>query len=159
MTFTILRGLVWSAAFVWLWAWVAASVRRFDPRIPMSLPAWLLPIGFAVGAAGAVLAAWCIGTFVTRGRGTPAPFDPPREFVASGPYRWVRNPMYLGAAAVLLGYGLVVSSPAVVLLAPSFLLLMHLVVVLYEEPTLTGKFGASYERYKASVDRWLVRKP
>ena len=45
------------------------------------------------------MTAWCIGTFVTKGQGTPAPFDPPREFVASGPYRYVRNPMYIGALA------------------------------------------------------------
>lgn len=158
-SFTILRGLVYSAAFVWLWTWVAVSVRPFDERIPVALPAWLRPLGFVLAAAGALLAGTCIATFVTRGRGTPAPFDPPREFVASGPYRWVRNPMYVGAAAVILGAGLAVSSPAIVLLAPGFLLVMHGFVVLYEEPALADRFGASYHQYRSSVDRWLIRKP
>jgi protein-S-isoprenylcysteine O-methyltransferase Ste14 len=60
---------------------------------------------------------------------------------------------------VTLGAGLVLSSLAIVLLAFGFLLIMHLVVVLYEEPVLAGKFGDGYERYKASVHRWLIRRP
>lgn len=158
-SFTILRGLVYSAAFIWLWTWVALTVRPFDARFAVALPLWLRPVGFVIAAAGAVVAGLCIATFVTRGRGTPAPFDPPRDFVASGPYRYVRNPMYVGAAAVILGAGLIVASPAIVLLAFAFLGITHLFVVLYEEPALTARFGASYERYRASVHRWLVKKP
>jgi protein-S-isoprenylcysteine O-methyltransferase Ste14 len=158
-SFTILRGLIYSALFVWLWAWLVVSVRRFDPTIPIALPAWLRPIGFVLASLGALIAVSCIATFVTRGRGTPAPFDPPREFVATGPYRWVRNPMYVGAAAVILGAGLVLSSPSVVLLAFAFVLVMHLFVVLHEEPALTVRFGDAYERYRSSVHRWRIRKP
>jgi len=157
--FTVLRGIVYSALFVWLWVWVAGWVRSYDSRLPVSLPSWLRPVGWVVALAGALLAALCIATFVTRGRGTPAPFDPPREFVASGPYRWVRNPMYVGAAAVILGAGLVLSSPSIALLAFAFLLAMHLFVILYEEPALAVRFGAGYRRYKADVHRWLVRRP
>ena len=157
--FTVLRGVVYSALFVWLWAWIAGWARSYDDRIPVTLPAWLRPVGWVVASAGALVAGLCIATFVTRGRGTPAPFDAPREFVASGPYRWVRNPMYVGAAAVLLGAGLGLSSPAIVVLAVAFLLLTHLFVVLYEEPTLARRFGPSYERYRATVRRWLARRP
>jgi protein-S-isoprenylcysteine O-methyltransferase Ste14 len=156
---TILRGVVYSAGFVWFWAWLVISVRSLDARLPVSLPDWLRPIGFVLASAGALLAGACIATFVTRGRGTPAPFDPPREFVASGPYRFVRNPMYVGAAAVILGAGLILSSVSVVLLALAFLLVMHLFVVLYEEPALTRRVGKSYEQYRSSVHRWLIRKP
>ena len=158
-SFTILRGLVYSAAFVWLWAWLVISVRSLDARLPVSLPNWLRPIGFVLASAGALLAGACIAMFVTRGRGTPAPFDPPREFVATGPYRFVRNPMYVGATAVMLGAGLILSSFSVVMLALAFLLVMHLFVVLYEEPALTSKFGRSYQQYRSSVHRWLIRKP
>jgi protein-S-isoprenylcysteine O-methyltransferase Ste14 len=157
-SFTILRGVVYSAAFVWLWAWLAISVRSFDTHLPL-LPIWLRPPGFVLAAAGALLAGFCIATFVTKGRGTPAPFDPPREFVASGPYRYVRNPMYVGAAAVIFGAGLALSSPSIVLLALAFLLTMHLIVVVHEEPALAGKFGVSYQRYTSLVHRWLIRKP
>jgi protein-S-isoprenylcysteine O-methyltransferase Ste14 len=158
-SFTILRGLVYSAAFVWLWTWLAITVRSFDTRLPISLPVWLRPFGFEIAGAGALLAGICIATFVTKGRGTPAPFDPPREFVAWGPYRYVRNPMYIGGAAVMLGAGLAVASLSIVLLALAFLLITHLFVVLYEEPALTSKFGDSYQRYCSSVHRWLIRKP
>jgi len=158
-SFTILRGLIYSALFVWLWAWLAVSVRRYDAGIPVALPPWLRPIGWVLAFVGALIAAACIGTFVTRGRGTPAPFDPPRAFVATGPYRWVRNPMYVGAAAVILGAGLALSSPSVVLLAVAFVLVMHLFVVILEEPTLADRFGDAYEEYRSSVHRWLIRKP
>ena len=90
---------------------------------------------------------------------TPAPFDAPREFVAAGPYRYVRNPMYIGGFGVLLGAGLALQSPAIVGLAVLFLLLVHLLVLLYEEPVLDGRFGDPYRRYKSSVHRWLPRSP
>jgi len=158
--FTVLRGAIYSAVFVWFWTGIAVAVRRrYDSKIPLAIPSWLRPFGFAVAATGAVLAAACILTFVTRGRGTPAPFDPPREFVAVGPYRWVRNPMYVGAAAVIAGAALILSSPSMLMLAVAFLLIMHLFVVLHEEPTLAARFGLPYERYRSTVHRWLVRVP
>jgi protein-S-isoprenylcysteine O-methyltransferase Ste14 len=155
----VLRGVIYSAAFVSLWAWLALSVRVFDSRIPLHLPSWLRPIGLVLAAAGSLLALLCIVAFVTKGRGTPAPFDPPREFVASGPYRYVRNPMYAGGIATLLGAGLIVSSPGILLLALAAFAAVHLLVIFYEEPTLTATFGDSYRRYKSAVHRWLIRRP
>jgi protein-S-isoprenylcysteine O-methyltransferase Ste14 len=94
--------------------------------------------GMAVGASGAILALWCILTFAVIGRGTPAPFDPPRELVVVGPYRLVRNPMYLGAALALLGAALFYQSWALLAYCVAFALVTHLFVVAYEEPTLRG---------------------
>jgi len=158
-SFIVLRGVLYASGFVLLWAWLAASVRPLDGRLPFAIPPWVRPLGFVLVPAGALLAALCITAFVTTGRGTPAPFDPPHAFVATGPYRYVRNPMYLGAAAVILGAGLALGSPSVVLLAVAFLLIAHLFVVLYEEPALTSRFGDGYLRYRSSVHRWLVRMP
>ena len=155
----ILRGLVWAVAFVLSWTWVAGAVRALDPRLGGALPAWLRLPGAVLGLAGAALAAWSVATFLTRGRGTPAPFDPPREFVASGPYRFVRNPMYVGAVGGLLGAGLFLGSPSIACLALAVLVLMHLVVVLYEEPGLARRFGASYLAYRQRVPRWFARRP
>lgn len=153
----VLRAALYSSAFVLLWAWLAASVQPLDARLPFTLPVWVRPLGWALVLAGALLALWCVGTFVARGRGTPAPFDPPREFVAAGPYRYVRNPMYIGGFGVLLGAGLALQSPSILGLAFLFLLLVHLLVLLYEEPSLARRFGDPYLRYKSSVRRWLPR--
>src|SRR5881275_283533 len=59
--------------------------------------------GMIMVTIGTVIALWCVFTFVFIGKGTPAPFDPPRKLVISGPYRFVRNPMYIGAGMTLLG--------------------------------------------------------
>jgi len=153
----IVRGLFYSTAFVLTWAWLAISVRRFDEQLPVSVPSWLGPVGPFAAVTGATVVAWCIGTFITRGRGTPAPFDPPRRFVATGPYRFVRNPMYIGGFFVLLGVGLAVQSAAITALGLVFVLLAHVLVVLYEEPALSRRFGESYRQYRSSVGRWLPR--
>jgi protein-S-isoprenylcysteine O-methyltransferase Ste14 len=157
--FVALRGILFSSLFVLLWVWIAVSLRQFDKVLPMAIPGWLLPVGLILVSVGALFAIACVATFITKGRGTPAPFDPPRKFVASGPYRLVRNPMYLGAAAVLLGSGMISCSPSIILLGLGSLILAHLVVVLYEEPVLTKQFGEPYLQYKTAVKRWVIRWP
>jgi len=77
--------------------------------------------------------------------------------VATGPYRLVGNPMYLGGLAILLGSGLILLSPSIVLLAVGFIVLAHLFVVFYEELALEDSFSASYLEYKRSVGRWLPK--
>jgi protein-S-isoprenylcysteine O-methyltransferase Ste14 len=111
-------------------------------------------VGAGVGAGGAVLALWCILTFIVIGRGTPAPFDPPRRLVVVGPYRLVRNPMYLGAALALAGAALFYESWALLGYCGAFAFVMHLFVVVYEEPTLRDIFGVPYVRYCERVRRW-----
>jgi protein-S-isoprenylcysteine O-methyltransferase Ste14 len=113
--------------------------------------------GIIAGVAGGGLALWCILTFVFVGRGTPAPFDPPRKLVVQGPYRYLRNPMYLGAALALCGAALFYRSTPLVGYAGLFLLAAHAFVVWYEEPMLARLFGAEYEAYRARVGRWLTR--
>ena len=111
-------------------------------------------IGMVVAGVGATIALWCILTFVFLGKGTPAPFDPPRRLVVRGPYRYVRNPMYLGAGLALAGAALFYQTGALWAYAGGFLLLMHLFVVVYEEPTLRRTFGEDYETYCRQVRRW-----
>lgn len=110
--------------------------------------------GMIVGAAGGAVAIWCIVTFAVIGRGTPAPFDPPRRLVVRGPYAYVRNPMYLGAALALVGAALFYQTGALWVYAAAFLVATHALVVLYEEPTLRRTFGADYETYCLKVRRW-----
>lgn len=114
-------------------------------------------VGLAVAAVGAALAVWCVLAFALLGKGTPAPFDPPRRLVVRGPYRFVRNPMYLGAAIALAGAALSYRSLALAAYAGVFLLMTHVLVVSYEEPTLRETFGADYEGYCRRVRRWWPR--
>ena len=111
--------------------------------------------GLVLVVLGAALVGWCILTFALVGQGTPAPFDPPRKLVVTGPYRWVRNPMYIGAGAALGGAALYYQSAALMAFAAGFLVVAHLIVVFYEEPTLEQTFGARYADYRNAVPRWL----
>lgn len=110
--------------------------------------------GMVIAASGAVLALWCVATFIAIGRGTPAPFDPPRRLVVAGPYLFVRNPMYIGAALALTGAALLYESWGLLAYGAIFAVVTHLFVVAYEEPTLRTTFGAPYERYCEQVHRW-----
>jgi protein-S-isoprenylcysteine O-methyltransferase Ste14 len=114
----------------------------------LALPLWL-------GGTTGML--WCAYDFTFKGRGTPAPIDPPKELVVSGLYRFVRNPMYVSGTIILLGH--VFWSPSLpLLIAPLlFLLATHLFIILYEEPTLRKKFGVVYEQYCRDVPRWIPR--
>ncbi len=99
----------------------------------------------------------CFARFVLVGLGTPAPIAPPTRLVASGQYRYVRNPMYLAILGIVVGQGLVLGRVVVLQYAALLWLLFHAWVVLYEEPTLSAQFGASYQEYRHHVRRWWPR--
>lgn len=111
-------------------------------------------IPLVLGASGYLACAW---DFSFRGRGTPAPIDPPRFLVRGRLYRFVRNPMYVCVGLVLTGESLLFGSAAPLFLVTTLWPLFHLFVVLYEEPTLRRKFGAEYEQYLREVPRWIPR--
>lgn len=125
----------------------SAVVRPAETRLPQVM-------GVIIGSAGAVVALWCISTFIWIGKGTPAPFDPPRRLVIRGPYRLVRNPMYIGAGLALTGAALFFQSLPLLVYGAIFLLAAHLFVVCYEEPKLRQSFGPDYESYCHHVRRW-----
>jgi len=108
-------------------------------------------------AVGGILVITCAAIFVLRGRGTPAIFDPPKEFVALGPYKFVRNPMYIGGFILLVGFGLYQNSASILLLSLLLALLIHLFVLAIEEQGLEKRFGRSYLEYKKSVNRWIPK--
>lgn len=119
---------------------------------------WQQICGMIIGALGAAIASWCILTFVIVGKGTPAPFDPPRRLVSAGPYRFVRNPMYIGAALALVGAALFYHSSSLLYYTGVFLFAAHLFVMCYEEPALSRMFGQDYETYCDRVGRWWPKK-
>jgi protein-S-isoprenylcysteine O-methyltransferase Ste14 len=114
-------------------------------------------LAFPLWFIGWIVMIWCFWIFIANGRGTPAPFDPPSELVAVGPYRFVRNPMYTAGLIALLGW--ILWSPSLPLILAFFLFLLatHFFVTLYEEPTLKRNFGAAYEDYCKQVPRWIPK--
>jgi protein-S-isoprenylcysteine O-methyltransferase Ste14 len=100
---------------------------------------------------------WCAYDFAAKGRGTPAPIDPPKQLVRSGLYRFTRNPMYVGIILILLGEAVFFASAALLLYAGVVFLGFNTFILFYEEPALRRLFGESYLRYCAEVPRWIVK--
>ncbi|MGO8727010.1 MAG: methyltransferase family protein [Streptosporangiaceae bacterium] len=115
----------------------------------------------AVGviAAGTALYVWCVWNFAAVGRGTPGPWDAPARVVAAGPYRWVRNPIYLAALLIVLGEAWLFMSPRLLAYAGAMAVFFHLFVTGYEERTLRRRFGSAYLEYRCAVPRWIPRRP
>ena len=132
--------------------WLVAVWAEIDTRWSL-----LWPIGAALFVCGLALFAWCVGLFGRVGQGTLAPWDPTQKLVAAGPYRFVRNPMITGVAAMLLGEALFLGSWLIGVWVLLFGLINHAYFVLSEEPGLERRFGASYRAYKANVPRWIPR--
>ena len=153
-----LRTLFFAVTFVATTLVLVPSwiVRRAGP--PRLAGGALGAAGVLLLAAGVALMLWCWRDFAVRGRGTPAPFDPPRRLVIAGPYRYVRNPMYLAAELILLGQAALFAVPALVGYAALFGLAAHAFVVGYEERALAHRFGEEYAEYRATVPRWVPRK-
>ena len=155
--FLALRSVIYMSGFLLFFGWIALLVRTFDQSFGVSLPAATEIPGAILLVIGATLGLACAGVFISRGRGTPAIFDAPRAFVAIGPYKYVRNPMYIGGLVLLIGFGLYERSISILFLALLLFPLVHLFVLFYEEPTLTRKFGSSYQEYRKAVRRWIPR--
>ena len=113
--------------------------------------------GGALLAVGLVLFGASLHQFFSHGRGTLAPWDPPRRLVVRGPYRYVRNPMISGIIFVLFGTALVMRSTPHVRWAVVFLAINCVYIPLVEEPMLEARFGADYRRYCQHVGRLLPR--
>ena len=126
------------------------------PRLPGE-PLRIL-MGIPLAAGGASLAGMSASRFF-RARGTPVPFNPPKELVVAGPYRWTRNPMMTGLLTALLGVAFLRRSAALaVIFIPVLTLIMYLVIRFVEEPELEMRFGEAYRRYRAATPRFLPRR-
>jgi protein-S-isoprenylcysteine O-methyltransferase Ste14 len=129
--------------------WAATSALALPMRV----------LGAALLLAGILLFSWCVSLFARVGQGTLAPWDPTQQLVAVGPYRYVRNPMITGVAAVLAGEVLLTGSRVLALWLVLFVAINYAYFVLFEEPGLERRFGAPYREYKAHVPRWIPRRP
>ena len=153
--FVLVRVLTYASLFIGLvLIYVPARLLSWSGIVAPAAIGVAQIAGMIVGGIGAVIALWSIFSFAFIGKGTPAPFDPPRRLVIQGPYQFVRNPMYIGAAFAIGGAALFYESWVLLMYVGLFLLITHLFVIWYEEPTLRRMFGQEYEAYCARISRW-----
>jgi protein-S-isoprenylcysteine O-methyltransferase Ste14 len=121
----------------------------FAPTSPVQVG-----VGFGVLAAGIAGMVWAVVSQV-RADTSPNPYTAAVVLVMSGPYRWSRNPIYVGDLLVIVGAALVLTQAWAIFLAIPCFLGLRRVVVHFEEPHLTERFGATYIAYKARTRRWV----
>jgi protein-S-isoprenylcysteine O-methyltransferase Ste14 len=137
--------------------WIAD---RYDvaPAVGRGLPALALQLaGVALIVAGLFFFTASLRRFAMEGRGTLAPWDPPRALVVRGLYRHVRNPMISGVVMILLGESLVLQSAVHAAWAAIFLAANLVMIPLVEEPVLRARFGDAYATYCRHVPRVVPR--
>ncbi len=125
------------------------------------LPIWrftfLKITGVVIFACGILIFLHCSMLFAKFGKGTPIPTDPPKEFVIKGLYKYVRNPIYTGYFAMLLGEFLLFGHILLLGWAIIALMIFHVYILIHEEPGLRKRFGSSYTNYTKEVPRWVPR--
>ncbi len=136
---------------------LATPEREIDFAFGTGRNVAVVVLALALVGGGVSMLVWTVSLFARRGRGTLAPWDPPRRLVVQGPYRHVRNPMITGVIAILMGEALLTASAPVLGWFVFFALLNAIVIPMVEEPQLRRRFGDDYATYTANVPRWLPR--
>ena len=122
---------------------------------------WWAPVrvlGAVMIVAGIGVLLQAFARFVTEGSGTPAPIAPTEQLVVGGLYRYVRNPMYLAVAAVIVGQAMLLVQPVLLVYSALFLAVVAVFVHTYEEPTLQQRYGDQYAAYCRAVPAWWARR-
>lgn len=114
----------------------------------------LVVAGWLLIVAGMLVLLWAMLTFV-RARTALLPSRPARTVVANGPFRYSRNPMYVGMSAVYIGLAFLMSETWPLVLLPFVLISLYTLVIRREERYLGDAFGDEYAAYRARVRRWL----
>jgi len=112
-------------------------------------------VGALMIAIGTAILLWCVKEFYVLGKGTLAPWSPPRNLVMTGLYRWSRNPMYVGVSLIVFGWAIWFMSRGLLIYAVALAIAFHLRVVLGEEPWLARTHGEAWVKYRQSVPRWF----
>ena len=134
--------------------YIPLALLRNGPRIEIGMLSWLAVPLWLIGSLVVLSSFW---NFTFKGHGTPVPTDPPKELVITGPYQYIRNPIYVGVMLIFLGHFLWFGYWSLLIYALLAFIGVHAFVVLYEEPTLKRKFGTAYENYLKEVPRWIPR--
>jgi protein-S-isoprenylcysteine O-methyltransferase Ste14 len=114
-------------------------------------------VGGALIAGGLLILVTSFVRFVIEGLGTPAPVAPTKHLVVGGPYRYVRNAMYLAVGSIIIGQALLFGNYGLLVYAAVFFALAIGFVKLFEEPVLEADYGEEYLAYKEAVPGWRPR--
>jgi protein-S-isoprenylcysteine O-methyltransferase Ste14 len=143
-----------------------AAFLAMPTMVAFGIPVWIgasaghpvlhLMPAVALLCLGTLLLLWCVREFYVSGRGTLAPWDPPKHLVTSGPYRISRNPMYIGVVTILAGWCTLWGSRTLVIYAVLVAIGFHLRVLLFEEPWAARRFGSEWDAYRVRVPRWVI---
>ena len=140
-----------------LFPWLITHFQTGTPPWPLAVRA----LGVALIVLGVLVNAATFVRFPVEGAGTPFPTDPPssRKVMTGGPYRYVRNPMYVSYFVAIIGEALLLSRPVLFIYLLVVAALVAGFVRWWEEPTMARRFGAEYEAYRKQVPRWRPRLP
>ena len=147
--------VVGPGVFVGLIPWLLTGWRVREP-----VPYYWAPVrvlGAILLVAGLIALVRAFVRFVVEGLGTPVPVAAPERLVVGGPYRYVRNPMYVAILAAIVGQALLLGRLGLLLFAAALWMIAAAFVRWYEEPTLARRFGADYEAYRRAVPAWWPR--
>jgi len=142
LAFLALPGVVAFAVPIW--------IGLSSHRAPRHLAAAVIAL-----ICGTTLLLWSVREFYVAGRGTLAAWSPPIRLVTTGPYRWSRNPMYVGVVTILVGWSILWQSPMLAIYTACVASAFYARVRLAEEPWALRKFGAEWEAYRSKVPRWI----
>ena len=129
------------------WWWLQSDTTRAGGTV----------FGWPVLTFGLIVVLLCVRDFYRIGKGTLAPWDPPKRLVVIGLYRFTRNPMYIGLLSWVAGWSLLSGSTRLAVYTIFLVAAFHLRVVLYEEPTLARLFVDEWPEYRSTVNRWLPK--
>jgi protein-S-isoprenylcysteine O-methyltransferase Ste14 len=136
--------------------WIPYEILSASGRVIWFNNGVLQYVGLVFIAFGVVAYIWCSGSFIIYAKGTPIPFTLTRELVVTGPYKYVRNPLYIAGTLVLLGETLMFQYKGIFIYTMIMFGVFNFHVFL-EEAHLEDKFGKKYEQYRKDVPRWIPR--
>jgi protein-S-isoprenylcysteine O-methyltransferase Ste14 len=140
---------------LWVLILLAAefALNHWLPVVPWIPGPWRL-VGWVIIAKGVFITLWAWSLFKRAGTGIK-PFSPSTALVLSGPYRFTRNPMYLGMTTTLLGVAVVMGSLTPFIAPVTFIFIITYRFIRPEEEHMERAFGPSYRELKKRVRRWL----
>ncbi len=132
---------------------------RWQPGTP-PWPVTIRVIGVVLIAVGGIVVAWGFTQFAAEGAGVPIPGEPnSQRLTVAGPYRYVRNPLYVASVVAIAGQALLLSRPVLLVYAAGFLAITFFLVHWIEDPALARRFGQQFEDYRNQVPGWWPRLP